>query len=79
MAWKFEKTFNIGHVLILVGGLSTGWGMYYSTQMKIEAAAAESKIADAVQNAEIKRLSDNQLEITRTLDKIRDRYSGVQN
>lgn len=78
MTWRFEKSFNLGHVFILMGGLTTGAGLYYATQAKIASVEAESRLTDAVQNVTLSEMSRNQVEITRTLDRLRDEQAQMR-
>ena len=71
MPWRFEKTFNIRHVMVLVGGLTTGLGMYYNVQARIDAVAAETRLEDAQTNAELKRVSERQMTLLEELKQLR--------
>lgn len=72
--WKFDKTVSIGHVIILIGGLASGFGMYYSTQAKI----AENAAVNRMQDQAIGTVSGNQVKIMAALERL-DREQGDQN
>lgn len=72
--WKFDKTISVGHLLILLGGLSSGLGMYYATQAKI----AENKAAITLLDQSVRTVSGNQVRIMAALELL-DREQGEQN
>ena len=71
MAWQFEKKLNIGHVLILLGGISSGWGMYYATQSRIASVAEESRLKDTQQDGTLATLTNSQAELARAMADLR--------
>lgn len=82
---KLDKSVRISDVMVLIGGLSAGWGMYYATQARIDGESAERKLAEhkaayeiEAARGDVSGLSESVVEVVNAVRELREQQADLR-